>query len=300
MDMRKLKHAVVLAQEGSFARAARRLNLTQPALSRSIQSLESALAMPLFDRGRGGIRITSAGRRIMERAQAMLEMEASFEREAKAISQGSAGRLVMGIGPMLVPLISDVLLATHADGFELNLRVEIEGVQRLAELLAAEKVDFFIADTRHARQFPAFNLTPLVEVPAGYYARAGHPLAGRPGLNLPDLAPYPLASPDLGSQPTPGVQTGNGGLACEDVATLKRFALNSDAVLLAIGFALEPELGAGEFVRLSAQVSSDGRSHIGVVENAGRIRSPAAEKVITGFAEALQIAAANSQGIETG
>lgn len=287
MDWRKLKHAVMLAEEGNFARAARRLNLTQPALSRSIQSLEASVGMSLFDRGKGGVRPTAAGRWIVERSAAILEMEASLERQAKAISLGQAGRVVMGLGPMLVPVLGHVLDAAYPKGSELNLRIEIEAVQTLAILLAAEKIDFFIADTSHARQFSAFNVTPLAEVPAGYYARAGHPLDGKPNLTLADLALYPLASPDLGSQPTAGVQAGSGGLTCEDLATLKRFSLRSDAVLLAMGFALEPELSNGQFVRLTAQATNDGLSHVGVVENAGRIRSPAAQRLIFAFKNTL-------------
>lgn len=291
MDWRKLKHAVMLAEEGNFARAARRLNLTQPALSRSIQSLEASTGMPLFDRGPGGVRPTAAGRWIVERGAAILEMEASLDRQVRAISLGQAGRVVMGLGPMLVPLLGDVLDTAYPDGSELNLRIEIEAVQTLTALLAAEKIDFFIADTSHARQFPAFSVTPLVEVAAGYYARAGHPLDGKAGLTPADIAAFPLASPDLGSQPTPMVRGGTGGLTCEDLTTLKRFALRSNAVLLAMGFALEPELSNGQFARLSAQASSDGLSHVGVVENTGRIRAPAAERIIAAFKDALEAAA---------
>lgn len=65
------------------------------------------------------------------------------------------------------------------------------------------------------------------------------------------------------------------------------YALNSDAVLLAMGLSLEPELSAGELVRLSARASSDGLARVGVVENSGRSRSPAAERIIMGFAKVL-------------
>lgn len=288
MDLRKLRHAVALADEGSFARAARRLNLTQPALSRSIQALEAGLRLALFDRGAGGVRPTADGRRIIAQARTMLQLEVGLQREARLLASGDAGRVVLGVGPMLVPLLGDVLEAPFVAASGLELRVEIEAVQRLAELLSAEVIDFFIADTRHAAQFPAFSVTALASVPAGYYVRAGHPLAGRAGLTLADLAPYPLASPELGRQPTGGVYAGRGGIACEDVTTLKRLTLASDAVLLAIGFALEPELAQGQLVPLSALASDDGLAHVGVVEPAGRTRSAAAERVIAGFFERLQ------------
>lgn len=288
MDLRKLKHAVILAEEGNYARAARRLNLTQPALSRSIQALEAAMGLKLFDRAAVGVRPNAAGREIVARARVLLDMSVALQHDIQAISQGTAGRLALGLGPMLVPLLSRAVEDALGDGFALDLRCEIEPVHKLAELLAAEKIDLFIADTRHARQFKAFAITSLADVAAGYYARADHPLAGRPDLTLADLADFPLASPDLGREPIPGVEIGSAGLACEDVVTLKRFALTSDAVLLAMGLALEPERSQGKIVRLSAKATEDGLSQVGVVENAGRTRSPAAERIVAAFASALR------------
>jgi len=61
MDLRKLRHVLALHEEGSFVKAAARVNLTQSALSRSIQTLESSLELTLFDRTREGVVATTAG-----------------------------------------------------------------------------------------------------------------------------------------------------------------------------------------------------------------------------------------------
>lgn len=291
MDLRKLRHAVAVSDEGNYARAARRLNLTQPALTRSIQALEASLGLVLFDRGPGGVRPTASGQSIIDRARAMLRLENGILQEARMLNSGQAGRIVLGVGPMLVPLLADVLEPIFVSGRALDLRIEIETVQRLAELLLAESIDFFIADTRHASGITAFRVTPLVKVYAGFYVRAGHPLAKQSGLTSADLANYPLASPDLGRPPGAGWSTESLGIACEDVATLKRLTLASDTVLLAIGFALEPELGNGQLVRVLG-ASDDGLAHVGIVEHAGRTRSPAAERVLRGFSEKLSALAA--------
>jgi len=60
-DLRLLRHARALAEEGSFARAARTLHLTQPALSRSIQELERRTGIRLFDRNKGRVDLTALG-----------------------------------------------------------------------------------------------------------------------------------------------------------------------------------------------------------------------------------------------
>lgn len=198
MDLRKLRHAVVLADEGGFGRAARRLNLSQPALSRSIQALEQSLRLVLFDRTNGGVVPTVGGRQIIAQARTMLQLDARLQREAHLLASGDGGRVAFGVGPMLTPLLGEVLQPHFARAGELQLRVEIEAVQRLAEMLTAEQIDFFVADTRHAEGKSDFAVTPLAQVPAGYYVRAGHPLAGVPHLNAAELAAFPLASPDLG------------------------------------------------------------------------------------------------------
>ena len=72
MTVRRLSHVVALAEAGSFARAADRVHLSQPALSRSIQAIEAELGLRLFDRAARGVTITQAGKRIVERARRVL------------------------------------------------------------------------------------------------------------------------------------------------------------------------------------------------------------------------------------
>ncbi len=71
-DLRLLRHARALAEEGSFGRAARALHLTQPALSRSIQELERRTGIQLFDRNKGGVEPTDLGRVFLVHARELL------------------------------------------------------------------------------------------------------------------------------------------------------------------------------------------------------------------------------------
>ena len=73
MELRELKVFVTLAQEGNFRRAAERLNITQPPLTRSIQKLEHSLGVALFTRTTRTVALTTAGERLLARALPLLE-----------------------------------------------------------------------------------------------------------------------------------------------------------------------------------------------------------------------------------
>lgn len=68
LDLRKLRHVVVLARRLNYVRAADELGITQPTLTRSIQALERQLQVRLFDRDHGSVNLTPRGRSIAERA----------------------------------------------------------------------------------------------------------------------------------------------------------------------------------------------------------------------------------------
>lgn len=287
MDLRKLKHACVLAEEGNYARASRRLNLTQPALSRSIQSLEASLALRLFDRRSGGLRPTVDGLRILEHARMLLRLESGLRREAALLVRGESGRVAFGAGPMLAPLLGPVLSEVLAARPLLSVRAEIQPVQVLAELLLEDRIDFFIADVSHAATFEQFAITPLREVSAGYYVRAGHPLALRADVTAQDLSQFPLAAPALADRAGIfGSRTG-AEIACEDAGALKMIALATDAVLLGMSLAMEPELTSGDIIALPSDLLPGGRARVGVVELVARTRSAGAAGIIRGFDSAL-------------
>lgn len=283
MDLRKLRHALVLAEEGNFARAARRLNLTQPALTRSIQSLEASLSLPLFDRLASGVRPTVDGDRVLEHARAMLRLEASLRREAELLARGETGRVAFGIGPMLTPILGDVLAEVLGNGARLEVRVEIEPVHSLAELLLDNRIDFFVADIFHARSVAGLEVSELHAIAAGCFVRANHPLMRRAVIKDDDLRAYPLASTALGanSEALPG-ESGR-AITCEDCATLKQVALATDAVVLGMSLSMQPELDEGRIVTLPTGLVPDGRSHVGVVQRAGRTRTAAAQRIIAAF-----------------
>ena len=89
MDIRQLRHVVAVAEERSFTRAAERLHISQPGLSRSVRDLERQLGVEIFDRSGRQIELTAAGRRtVIEARRAVL----AFDTAVQEI-RGLAGRL---------------------------------------------------------------------------------------------------------------------------------------------------------------------------------------------------------------
>ena len=99
MNARQLEYAIALAQMRNFSQAAQTLNITQPALSKQIISLESDLNIKLFDRNSTPITLTPAGEHFIQVAKELLYKEDQLLRTMDRFRSGQAGRLTIGISP---------------------------------------------------------------------------------------------------------------------------------------------------------------------------------------------------------
>jgi DNA-binding transcriptional LysR family regulator len=96
MELRLLKHFIAVAEELHFARAASRLHLTQPALSKQIQQLEEALGFPLFYRTKQRVELLDAGHVLLDEARRILRQAENAVESARRTHNGQSGRLVIG------------------------------------------------------------------------------------------------------------------------------------------------------------------------------------------------------------
>ena len=111
MNLRHLRAFATIADVGGFARAATRLNLSQPALSRQIHALEAEWGVPLFDRIRRRVQLTSEGEELLRRSRSLLAEADSLGERARSLKAGDSGILRIGATPQVIEnLLADFLV----------------------------------------------------------------------------------------------------------------------------------------------------------------------------------------------
>src|SRR4051812_29340939 len=125
LDVKRLRVLREVAEQGSFSGAAEALSYTQSAVSQQIAALERETGSTLVDRGARGIRLTDAGRALVEHAEAILSRLAAAEAELEAIAGLRGGRVRLAsfpsAGAALVPLAIATFSKRHP-AIELSLR----------------------------------------------------------------------------------------------------------------------------------------------------------------------------------
>ena len=125
MDIRRIRHFVVLAETLNFRRAAQRLNMAQPPLTVSIQKLEAELGAKLFERSTGGVALTPSGVAALAEARKLLFHGSQLGAVARSASEGTGGTLSIGfVGTGTWGLLQKVVPLFRAEypGVELVLQ----------------------------------------------------------------------------------------------------------------------------------------------------------------------------------
>lgn len=257
-SLKQLQHLVLLADERHFARASDRAALSQSAFSRSIQALENALDVQLFDRDLKQVRPTAVGERLIERARALLADGQDLAREVALLRSGELGNVAVGAGALagaaLLPEPLAMLRQAHP-----AVRVDVEVVESnaLLEKLLAAGLDFFVGEHGELPRHEDIRIESLGRLTLGFYCSAHHPLASRELISLADLDSYRVASVHipqplqldlarrLGIQKVPELS-----LQCGGLSLLRDYVLSSDAVLLGADRPFRLELQQGLLVPL--------------------------------------------------
>jgi DNA-binding transcriptional LysR family regulator len=290
LNLTRLQHAMALGREHNFARAAGTLGLTQPALTRSIQTLERELGVKLFDRQARGTVPTAFGDLVLKHAQELLTREKDLRRDLQKMTTLEVGNLRVGAGPYPARTILGPTLAQLC-GNESHFRiaVTIDHVQRLRELLLAGEIDLFIGDTS-ANHDDALDVIALKERPTVLYCRKGHPLAHAREVRAGDVLRFPLGFPN----PRPEQQEAAKRILQEEETTKQRMTLladdisllssvvrNSDCVGFATPEAIIDEVRFGQVVILPYHLPPVFGSKLGIAKIKDATLSPLASVFIT-------------------
>src|ERR1700741_4580777 len=101
MELRHLRYFVAVAEEENVTRAAARLHVSQPALSRQIRDLEDEIGFLLLERSAKAVRLTEAGRTFLTEAKAVLQRAEDAVKAARAKAGGAEGEIHVGYAPSL-------------------------------------------------------------------------------------------------------------------------------------------------------------------------------------------------------
>jgi LysR family hydrogen peroxide-inducible transcriptional activator len=140
--LRQLQYLKLLAEHGSFGRAAEAAHVTQPTLSSGIQELERALGAPVVDRARSGVILTSVGEEALRRATVILNEAEELVEAAKNAGQPLTGRFRLGVIPTIAPFLLPRALPLLRQRFpKLRLFLREDLTQRLIAQLKAGQLD---------------------------------------------------------------------------------------------------------------------------------------------------------------
>jgi DNA-binding transcriptional LysR family regulator len=198
LDLRSLRHVIALARHRHYGRAAVALNLSQPALSRSIAALERDLGVRLFDRTRRGVQPTSYGELILARGEAVLAGAADLKRALGHLQGLQSGELRVGAG--LYPARISVAQALgRMAGRHPGLRLSLlsRSWRAVADAIGAGEIDIAVVELSVLAGASGLEAEALRPHRAAFVCRSGHPLSGRRAPRLVDILAYPLVGPKL-------------------------------------------------------------------------------------------------------
>jgi DNA-binding transcriptional LysR family regulator len=187
IQLRRLRYFVVMADELHFGRAARRLNIAQPALSQQMQRLENELGVELLRRSPRRIELTSAGALLLEHARALLDHADRVDHVMRAAAAGVAGPLTVGyVRAAGADLLPNILREFHRQRPLATVSLHAMHTLDQIEALDAGRIDVGIVRPRLVP--PRFAVTPLRVEPLVAALPAGHPLAQVGELSFVDLS----------------------------------------------------------------------------------------------------------------
>jgi DNA-binding transcriptional LysR family regulator len=191
-DLRRLQYFVAVAQERNFTRAAERLHVAQPALSRQVRLLERELGVELLHRTTHEFELTEAGEFLLERGPALLTAADELWRNARTYGTGERGEVRVAYGASAsyetAPQLVQALTARHPG---IAITTEVKSVSQIIAGVAEGSID--VGVVRCPEAVPELVTRTIRREPQGLLLRADHRLASRPAVKLSDLADETLA-----------------------------------------------------------------------------------------------------------
>jgi DNA-binding transcriptional LysR family regulator len=261
IELRHLEQIIEICRAGSFSDAARRLQLSQPALSKSISRLEGQLKLRLFERSGGAAKPTPLAHLVARRGQQLLDASNALRRELEQRAGGVSGQLRIGVGPVTqfrpLPQVMGAMLTRFPN---LRLETSMRDGRKIMSGVHQGRFDLAFGDSDIAEEFSDLIRVTIFEDRMMVVARPGHPAttAAAP-LSASELLQYPLGSVGLTVSFRRWISGVSDAALCNATALMSdnleliRNCLPQNYTMRAPLFMVEEALAAGELVEVPVQ-----------------------------------------------
>jgi DNA-binding transcriptional LysR family regulator len=251
IDLQKLRHAVAVSRAGSYSAAAKEIHISQSALTRSVNLLEQAYGVRLFERGRTGAKLTLEGAQFIKVAEDALRGAQIAHEQLARLPAAHVPLVSFGMGPMTATsLLPNLLPLLRDEGTRYRIRIQSNSALQL--MLRQGDLDFFLGGMRKGTEFHTlanqFSVQPIATTAMNLLVRPGHPLLSQQ-LTPEAISMYPTAGGSFVRE-TFGLATiARYGLQepileLDDYQMLMRFVFENDLILICSRMMVRTELGA--------------------------------------------------------
>jgi DNA-binding transcriptional LysR family regulator len=193
---RKFLYAIATFHTGSFTAAAKRVGVSQPAITKGVSELERQLGFAIFNRTGRGVMLTEQGRAFIEPAARLLNEAQELLRGSLAGTDPYSDTLRIGICPASIewffikPLLT--LMSRHPS---IRLDIISSSYERIVQRLRSAEIDIALGYDAAFNDQPDFRRDPLLPIEAGFFVRKNHPLLCCDKISINEFSKYDMIIP---------------------------------------------------------------------------------------------------------
>jgi len=193
MELRHLRYFVAAAEEENVSRAALKLHVSQPGVSRQIRDLEQEIGFPLFERSAQALKLTAAGKVFLTGAKSVLQQAEAAVRTARSVAGGVQGEIHAGYAPSLTVQILPPALRAFQQQFP-RVRVALHDLStgEMLEQLRSGKLQVAMTVRVGPKMMRGLEFFELIRYPTCLAVSPKHPLAGAKSVTLDEVTRQPL------------------------------------------------------------------------------------------------------------
>jgi DNA-binding transcriptional LysR family regulator len=193
MELRHLRYFIAVAEQENVSRAALKLHVSQPGVSRQIHDLEEEIGVQLFERSAKSLRLTDAGRKFLDEARAVLQRTEEAVRNARAVAGAGDGEIHVGYAPSLtIQILPRALRAFQAKLPRTRVALHDLSTEEMLSGLRAGKLQVALMVQPPPKMLRGLQFRELARYPMCAALAPKHPLAKSKTISLGQLSGEPL------------------------------------------------------------------------------------------------------------